>query len=672
MFRISQALEKNQTKKVESLKEQADKNMKSFTTIYNKITSCAQDIFKATTETTKTIIDENAKEQEAENANKEKFTAFLDHTLEVAYKHNFFLDFIHICVASLASERNHKMTKHLNNLCRKTIDLLQDMGKLEENFFQLGKAPNNDLMRFFIWSLSKIAHSFIKIKQTEKKDDDHDTSQNLLKAKILSGGIENRFLATFSKETINTIENLATITGDNKLIKYLSGVELIDEDEAYLAIIHEGKDPAIDRLINLLQWNLLRRNPAAKVGGKEGMAVSRCAFAATLALNQHEESCSYTNFIMMVDHLELSLDMVDEDANENQKNKQLMEELNSLDSIKPILDRWEIASKMRIWLQDKRKDISNTIKKKADAELRRREEEERLLEETKEKTAEDIEKDNKEEHDEETIDTTSKKNGGSKIEPVPEEELLRRESEQITLLVKKVSDKAELLVKLATPASWDQPDVSNNNLRAIDGYNADKEDKENKDENLTSKLQRIKKIQESKGTITSFENLSNKDVFNSCASSVLACLQCTVSAKNILKAIESKYINAMNRYCGLKIMGDLASCYMDDETKISCFNWFCSALRHNTNILAHYSDDLTGMGDYLLDKCRVSFYEVYTGIVKQIKNTTDIKTLEFLLNCTKWRIGATDHQYILKSGIIQVLKDGNGLHDREKNPIKYR
>lgn len=518
-------------------------------------------------------------------------------------------------------------------------------------------------MKFLIWTLSKICHSFIKIKDSaEKKEDDNDFSQNLLKSKILSGGLQNRFLSTFSKETIQTIENLATITGDKQLHKYLTEVEMIDEDEVYLSIINEGKDEGVDRLINLLQWNLLKRNPMAKAGGPEGMTLSRCAFAGMLALNQFEEQCSYTNFVMMVDHLEMSLDMIDETANQNQKNMELMKELQSMGSIKPILDRWEMASKMRIWLQEKRKDISNSIKKKADAEQRRREEEIKLLEEAK-KHVEEAKDD-----EEEVIDTTGKGNKESKVEPISQEELLRREQEQIVVLVRRVMDKAELLVKLATPPSWEQPDSSKENFIAIDGY---KMDNNFKDNDLASKLKKIKTIQESKGTITSYENLSNKDIFNSCASSVLATLQCTVSAKNMMKAIEAKYISAMNRYCGLKIMGELSSCYMNDDTKISCFNWFCSALRHNTNILSHYSDDLNGMGEYLLDKCRISFFDVYNGIVRQLKDTTDESTIEFLLNCLEWKIGATDHQYILKSGIIQTLKDGNMNEDRAKNPIKY-
>ena len=488
----------------------------------------------------------------------------------------------------------------------------------------------------------------------------------MLKSKILSGGIENRFLSTFSKETYQTIENLAAITDDNKLIQYLSKAEKIDEDEIYEAIIEKNKDESVDKLLELLQWNLERRNPTAKVGGEDGMTVSRCAFAGMLALNRHDDTCNYANFVMMIDQLEMSMETV-EGENQDQINKALMEELKELEIIDSIFDRWEMASKMRSWLQEKKKDISNSVKKKAEAEQKRKEEQRILMEENEmeeNEKKEEEEKDHKS-NDEETIDTTKEKK--FTVPSIDESELRKKENEQIKMIVKKVCEKAELLIKLCTPSSWETTDNSEGTLRQIDGYQRDNI----KSENLIQKLQKIKGIQESKATITSFENLSNKQVLSSCSSSVLACLQCCITAKQIMEGIEKKYINAMNRYCGFKIFGQVASCYMNDATMTSCFNWFCSSLRDNKNVLAHYSDGLVGMGEYLLDKCRTSFFEIYCGIVKQLKNTTSKDSIEFLLNCTQWRIGATDHQYILKSGIIETLKDGNGDSRKEKNPIKY-
>ena len=313
-------------------------------------------------------------------------------------------------------------------------------------------------------------------------------------------------------------------------------------------------NPSIDKLLNLLQWNLLKKNPAAKAGDKIGMTLARCAFASLLSFNKNDDSCSYSNIASIIDQLEMTLETIDEDMNENQKNKQLLEDIKELGDLNPILERWESASKMRVWLQEKRKDISNSIKHKVEQEFKKKEEDEKALEETKEKTAQDIEIDTKEGNDEETIDTASK---GKPSNAAIQDEIFKREDEQIKQLVKKVIEKSELLIKLATPESWDRSDNSDKNLRK---KGADEENEvDNREESIVTKLTKIKTIQASEGTVTSFENLSNKSIFTSCASSVLACLQCSISAKQIMSAIEEKYINAMNRYCGLKIMGDISS-----------------------------------------------------------------------------------------------------------------
>ena len=267
------------------------------------------------------------------------------------------------------------------------------------------------------------------------------------------------------------------------------------------------------------------------------------------------------------------------------------------------------------------------------------------------------------EDDEEIIDTTkTKENLKPKIDQA---EIRKEENEQIKMLVEKVIKKAELLTKLCTPASWE---ASNDNAKLIHVDNVD--EGRVKGGNLVEKLKSIRSIQESKGTITSFENLRNKEVLTSCSSSVLACLQCGITADEIMKSIENMYIKAINRYCGFRIIGHLASTYMNDETLTSWFNWFCSSLRNGKNELAHYSDGLDGMGEYLLNRCRTSFFSIYNGIVLQLKRTKNAESIEFLLNCLQWRIGAADHQFILKSGIMQVLKDGNGDQRKGKNLIK--
>ena len=88
-------------------------------------------------------------------------------------------------------------------------------------------------------------------------------------------------------------------------------------------------------------------------------------------------------------------------------------------------------------------------------------------------------------------------------------------------LIKKVQSKAELLIKLYVPESWDEVDSLKGKMRHIDGYQGEvfSQDK------VSKTLMKIKQIQKSRGTITGYENLNKKEVFKSCSSSILACLQ---------------------------------------------------------------------------------------------------------------------------------------------------
>ena len=72
--------------------------------------------------------------------------------------------------------------------------------------------------------------------------------ENLSKSKLLSGGVKDRFLSIFTKKTSKTISNLATVTGDDKLIEYLSPSTKSDEDQVYESIIYSGKDEMVDKL----------------------------------------------------------------------------------------------------------------------------------------------------------------------------------------------------------------------------------------------------------------------------------------------------------------------------------------------------------------------------------------------------------------------------------------
>ena len=366
-----------------------------------------------------------------------------------------------------------------------------------------------------------------------------------------------------------------------------------------------------------------------------------------------------------LEHLELVEPDLDKNLNENQRNKELVGELKSLENFQPFIQRWESASKMRTWLKEKQKDISNKIEQRADTEIINQQEESKLK-------AKESEGEEKKEESKGTEDNKSNLESKFKKKKMTPEEMLRKEQEHLSIIVDKIIKKTELLLKLATPRAWIEGDISDSKILMANMVEPSEIEIEKKSQSIVDTLHRIKTLQESQATVADYENITDKEVLKSCVSSVLNCLQSKITADAMLKHLESTYLKAMNRWCGFKLMSQLTACSMSNESMISCLNSFCGALRHNKNVLAHYSDELSGMGDYLLTRCRHAFFEVYNNVVSQLKVATDKKDIEFLLNCLKWRIGATDHKYLLKSGIIQVLRIGNGKEDRDKNPIKFR
>ena len=73
-----------------------------------------------------------------------------------------------------------------------------------------------------------------KKKESEDKSEDETQKENIDKLSIIKGGIESRFIQTFSEKTKNLIEGFFKIMHDSQLRDYALGdadaVILTDED----------------------------------------------------------------------------------------------------------------------------------------------------------------------------------------------------------------------------------------------------------------------------------------------------------------------------------------------------------------------------------------------------------------------------------------------------------
>jgi hypothetical protein len=67
-------------------------------------------------------------------------------------------------------------------------------------------------------------------------------------------------------------------------------------------------------------------------------------------------------------------------------------------------------------------------------------------------------------------------------------------------------------------------------------------------------------------------------------------------------------VQATQRVAGLKLIGILMS--KNIPHSFDLINWFCSALRGNTNNLCHYLDDIRGCGNSLEGQARENFFKI--------------------------------------------------------------
>jgi len=135
------------------------------------------------------------------------------------------------------------------------------------------------------------------------------------------------------------------------------------------SIIYESKDERTDRVIKQLQQILEKKIPFvpyARLGGPDGMRLSRAAFAVMIKFSEFFE-----DFQNMVDEVEINWDEVKED---DLKIRELMKGMNHFDH---IAKRWESASKMRSWINEKKKNLVEKLKKEVEAEYLKKKEQDK-------------------------------------------------------------------------------------------------------------------------------------------------------------------------------------------------------------------------------------------------------------------------------------------------------
>jgi hypothetical protein len=100
--------------------------------------------------------------------------------------------------------------------------------------------------------------------------------------------------------------------------------------------------------------------PYARLAGVDGMRLSRATFAVMIKFSEF-----FQNFIDLVDEVDITWSTLEGDADREIKMK---EEVKKFELFDQISKRWESASKMRQWINEKKKNMMDKVKKEVETE----------------------------------------------------------------------------------------------------------------------------------------------------------------------------------------------------------------------------------------------------------------------------------------------------------------
>lgn len=232
------------------------------------------------------------------------------------------------------------------------------------------------------------------------------------------------------------------------------------------------------------------------------------------------------------------------------------------------------------------------------------------------------------------------------------QEIVNKEVSSIKHKIAKIAiEKTKLLLELNIPKEWT---LKEQEIHKI--YNETKPTKSEFSNNKKSK-ERFKLKKDS-------SEISQNQIINFFKSDI--------SPKDISDNLELSWVNGYKRSVGLSILGTCLNSHVDEIS--NCIQWFIKSLRPHASTISSYCENIEGCGYNISSMVRDSFFECIKGIVYQLRTIKDLEeeTIELCLQALIWKYDISDHGHLLRSKVIDVLIDGNGIEDKEKNKIKYK
>ena len=109
--------------------------------------------------------------------------------------------------------------------------------------------------------------------------------------------------------------------------------------------------------------------PYARLTGVDGMRLSRATFGVMIKFSEFFDA-----FSMLVDEVDMQWMDLESDPDRDSKLKETIKAANHYEN---IFKRWESASKMRQWINEKKKNLIEKLKKEVEGEFKKKKESEK-------------------------------------------------------------------------------------------------------------------------------------------------------------------------------------------------------------------------------------------------------------------------------------------------------
>ena len=119
-------------------------------------------------------------------------------------------------------------------------------------------------------------------------------------------------------------------------------------------------------------------------------------------------------------------------------------------------------------------------------------------------------------------------------------------------------------------------------------------------------------------------------------------------------------LKGYRRLSGIKLLSFAIEKNLDIDTFCDLIQWLLKSLRDKEGQIAHYSDNIQGCGESIMNQICNDFFNIIKMILVRIKTSQNKKDLIYLLSALYWNYQGNDLAKLSELDIIQVIRTGNG------------